>query len=227
MPSGGFVLTSNRDEKLIRTPALSPQAYLINEIKLFFPKDPQGSGTWLATDTHQTVVCLLNGGFVPHAPKLAYKHSRGLVPIHFFSYENAPHFYEEYEFDNIEPFTLMIVHKNELFQIIWDGKKAHILELDAKKPHILSSVTLYSSPIISERQIWFTNWLKQHNNLLTQQKMIDFHTFGGNGNLENDLIMTRNIGLQTVSISSIMCENAQTTFFYKDLLSNKTFEDYF
>src|SRR4051812_35703302 len=106
----GFILTHSRDEKAIRKPALSPQAVIIGGQEVYFPQDPQGKGTWIATSAY-TTLCLLNGAYIAHEPQPPYKHSRGLVLLHFFDYASIDNFIALYDFDGIEPFTLIMVEE--------------------------------------------------------------------------------------------------------------------
>ena len=56
----GCIITSNRDEKISREKAISPQEYEIDGKKITFPKDPKEGGTWIA-HTNNKIVVLLNG----------------------------------------------------------------------------------------------------------------------------------------------------------------------
>jgi len=62
----GFILTSNRDERLLRKPSTVPQIQLINKVAVLFPRDMEANGTWMATAQNGRSVCLLNGAFEPH-----------------------------------------------------------------------------------------------------------------------------------------------------------------
>ena len=52
----GCIITSNRDEKITRERALSPQEYLIDGKKIIFPKDPKAGGTWVAHNETKIIV---------------------------------------------------------------------------------------------------------------------------------------------------------------------------
>jgi uncharacterized protein with NRDE domain len=88
LPSAGYILTSNRDEAPERPTALPINHYRIGERTVYFPKDPQAGGTWIATTGDESTICLLNGGFVPHiaAPGHHYRKSRGMVVLDYFLY---------------------------------------------------------------------------------------------------------------------------------------------
>ena len=76
--SNGFVISSNRDEKISREKAISPKSYEINSKKVVFPKDQKAGGTWIA-HTEKKVVVLLNGAKEKHQAKSFYRKSRGLI----------------------------------------------------------------------------------------------------------------------------------------------------
>ncbi len=60
-----FILTSNRDEKILRETE-RPSIYRINSREVAFPKDKLAGGTWIAMGGSGVVCCLLNGAFELH-----------------------------------------------------------------------------------------------------------------------------------------------------------------
>lgn len=224
MPSEneGFILTSNRDEKLARPSAFLPDFVNINQMEVLAPIDAKAKGTWIATALHQTV-CLLNGAFVPHIPKEKYRQSRGLVVLDAFKYADFPSFIEEYDLTDIEPFTLVMVnhHPRTLTELIWDGTKKTISEKNPTDSFIWSSVTLYSPSIVAQRKQWFQEFLQHSSDGFKQENIIDFHRFGGTGDKKNDILMNRNNAFLTVSITSIFSNQEQKHLHYFDLVNEK------
>jgi uncharacterized protein with NRDE domain len=108
-----FILTSNRDEDMLRQTALPFQKYSLNNKSLYYPKDPKAGGTWIATEPNSFTVCLLNGAFKAHTPNPPYNKSRGIVLLDFFKYNNQYDFIKQYDFSNIEPFTLLFVKRQQ------------------------------------------------------------------------------------------------------------------
>lgn len=219
----GFVLTSNRDEHFLRPLAIPPADYLVNDVLLSFPKDPTGGGTWIALERNKTVVCLLNGAFLPHTRKIVYRRSRGLVVLDFFNYKNVEAFSSNYDFNDIEPFTLIVVCNNEfveLTEIRWDGENVHFKKLDATLSVIWSSCTLYEKTIADTRQRWFDAW-KEEQSITTIESIKDFHQSAGKGDSTNGLIMNRENGIRTVSITSIICNSEKSEIHYSDLINNQ------
>jgi hypothetical protein len=223
-----FILTSNRDEDVTRPAALPVGKYLVGGQTVYFPKDPKAGGTWIASGSGGFTVCLLNGAFEPHEPKNTYKKSRGLVLLDFFNYASQYDFIAQYDFSGIEPFTLIFVHhrRNDtgLCELRWDGQTVQHINRDASLPHIWSSVTLYSHTVIKQRETWFNEWIKQ-NNHITKESVLTFHRFGGTGDRENDLVMSRS-QKKTVSICCITktCPD-ETEVVYEDLIHKKTYSN--
>jgi hypothetical protein len=217
----GFVLTSNRDEKVARLAAEPPVIHNVKGKNLIYPCDPTGHGSWIALEENGTTVCLLNGGFLPHVANPAYKHSRGLVVLDYFSFRNTAHFHSNYAFEGIEPFTLVIVQANEVYEIRWDGETAYKKQLESDVPHIWSSVTLYTPEIIKKREQWFSKWVAKNPDysIANSQSIIDFHRFTGDGDAENDILMNRHGFLKTVSITSVRVEKKSSKMIYFDLLN--------
>lgn len=226
LADGGFILTTNRDEQAARKSALPPGKYYLNDKSVFFPKDQQAGGTWIVTSHHQFTLCLLNGAYVKHERKENYKWSRGQVLLDFFHYNDVNLFAKEYDFDGIEPFTLIIVDEKEkldLYEMVWDGEKIHLDEKDAGKEIIWSSVTLYEPQVIEARKKWFVRWLEEHSPK-RRNEIIDFHRFAGDGNPENNVLMNRNNKIKTVSITSVFKSNSVTTMEYFDLQANQEYK---
>jgi len=223
LPQGkrGFILTSNRDEKLTRPLAEPPRRYCLDTGVVVFPKDPQANGTWIAMGSKNLSLCLLNGAFTSHVSRPPYRRSRGLVLLDFFAYESATAFISEYDFKGIEPFTLLVLQTTDNFSLVeirWDGTTIHLLPKDATKAHIWSSATLYTAPVRLLREQWFARFLVT----ISQQPEIDilnFHRFTGGDDSRNALCMNRDNELQTVSITSIRAnDRGEQVMTYQDLV---------
>lgn len=224
-----FILTSNRDEDISRLPALPVKEYKINGRTIFFPKDQKANGTWIAYDVNGYTLCLLNGANRAHTPKANYVKSRGIMLLDFYSFNDPEKFASEYNFIGIEPFTLILAYscndtfKLKLFELKWDEEKIELIEHDSSLPQIWSSVTLYSKEVIEERKSWFDNWLGKHDNYTTDNVLF-FHHFGGNGSLENDLVINRNFK-KTVSICSISKSLSHTDIIYEDIINKQLYKN--
>lgn len=220
LPTGTstYLLTSNRDESPKRA-AAPPAHEFVGEHELYFPKDPLSGGTWIATDKKRFTLCLLNGAFEKHKHRPPYRLSRGTMVLEFFKSYDPFRFRDYYDFEGIEPFTLIIVdtqNTTRIFELRWDEKELSFKELDADAPHIWSSSTLYPQEISQQRKRWFEDWLKSHSTF-SQPEIINFHKKGGSGDLWNDFVMQRGDNLQTVSITSIE-KTEHFEMLYEDLL---------
>lgn len=221
--NNSFLLTSNRDEKLHRSLALPPKVYEHNGSLLLYPKDPQGNGSWLAVSPNGTVACLLNGGSIPHISSSPYKMSRGLVLLSVFDYSSIPDFITQSNFDNIEPFTLVVFADHMLHEIRWNGNGVQHQIKDKYQAHIWSSVTLYSPEIIKQRELFYLEYLNTLTNENAAGKMIEFHQFKGDDRFPHGISLERDNGTKTVSISQILMEEEALSFDYYDMLQDKHF----
>jgi len=200
----GYIFTSNRDE----TPERSSTPLSEREIGdhlIHFPKDPLAGGTWFATDATAFSLIILNGGFVKHKHRPSYRISRGLVLLDFFKYRNVEKYVSDYDFDGVEPFTLVIAESQDetiVHELVWDEKQLHHKIFHNPEPMIWSSSTLYPDEVRNERKSWFEKWLTSKEER-TQKNIIEFHRSGGKGDAWNDFVMDRNGLVQTISITSI------------------------
>jgi uncharacterized protein with NRDE domain len=223
LANNSFLLTSNRDEKLHRSLALPPKVYEHNGRLLLYPKDPQGNGSWLAVSPNRSVACLLNGGFALHTPTPPYKMSRGLVLLSVFDYPNIPDFVTQSNFDNIEPFTLIVFADHILHEIRWTGTGVQQQIKDKYQAHIWSSVTLYTPEIIKQRELFYLEYLNTLTRENAADKMMEFHQFKGDDRFPHGIRLERDNGTKTVSISQILMEEEALSFNYYDMLQDKHF----
>lgn len=220
--NAGYILTNNRDEFLARTKAIPPKKYNINGKQIYFPKDAQAGGTWMATSDDFTV-CLLNGAFENHTHRPPYRQSRGQVILDFFKFDAVDDFIKNYALENIENFTLVIIHhKNDLkiCEFRWDGLTFTYTSKNPEEAHIWSSATLYSKEIRTERERWFNDFRQQNSNF-TREQVIDFHLHGGTGDTHNDMRMNRDGKLVTQCIFQVVRKRQYLSFSFHDLLSEQ------
>lgn len=215
--SEDFILTSNRDE----SPERSPQAITnvkINGQDILYPQDTKAGGTWIAGSPGRTI-CLLNGAFEAHDKKAQYRHSRGSLALSYFDYPHALAFMHKFNFQGIEPFTLIVKDNSGFFEFRWDEMEVkYVKHLDDKKSHLWSSSTLYNSAVRAWRQRLFDQFITQLNSPIDEKKMIDFHQFGSPNDLENGFMMNRQERVKTVSISCIKVLGQTTNLFYQDFV---------
>jgi hypothetical protein len=213
---GNFILSSNRDENAARSPQNLTQT-TERGVRLIFPRDTAAGGTWIVASEDCRVVCLLNGAFVKHHHQPPYKRSRGTMVLDFFSFHTAPAFFERYDFEGMEPFTLIVVDKGALYELKWDEQQAHVRYLDAAGRFIWSSVTLYPPEIQEKRNGWFKDWLDGRQDF-GLEAIQHFHRTGGEGDTWNGFIMNRHNRVQTVSLTNVVKKTDTIEMIYNDLL---------
>ncbi|UQD56022.1 NRDE family protein [Flavobacterium sp. K5-23] len=223
--NGKVVITSNRDEKVIRL-AIPPRNYLINGKNVIFPKDPKAGGTWYAIDENGNVLVLLNGASEKHIIQESYRKSRGLIVLDIISSKSPKDFWQELNLENIEPFTLVLFQDEELFQLRWNGDDKETLLLDTNKNHIWASSTLYPKEIRAKRADLFDSFLES-NQEVSAQEIHHFHRYAENENQENGLVINRNDVLKTLSITQTVIESNKVSITHYDLIENKEFSNTF
>ncbi|WP_299058526.1 NRDE family protein [uncultured Polaribacter sp.] len=215
--NNNFILTSNRDETPLRK-TIHPKKYIENGTELMYPKDKLAGGTWIGLSDKKRLVCLLNGGFKNHKRKEVYKMSRGIIVKNILSADNAVTFIKNFDFTDIEPFTIVLVDwKNQIetYELVWDGEKKHFNKLP-QEPVIWSSSTLYTEEMQQSRKKWFVDWLKGSNNFY-KEDILKFHTNENLGTLQTSIKMKRNL-VETVSITSIIKKDTAVKMEYIDFL---------
>ena len=214
-----FFITSNRDEKNTRSQATPPAVYTLESGKIIFPKDGNAGGTWIALHENGNVAVLLNGAFEKHISQPPYRLSRGQILLHVIASESPVRRFERVGLDRIEPFTLIIVEKNDLYECRWDGSKKHCRQLRNYRHYIWSSATLYEGHIVKKREQWLAKFLNDNPNP-TQEDILHFHRFSGDGDKTNDLQMERAGVYSTVSLTSILLTADRGSMKYLDLKEN-------
>lgn len=221
----GFVLTSNRDEAAGRE-AIPPQFYIENGVKMLYPKDTEAGGTWIGISERKRLICLLNGEFEDHVKNKSYRLSRGVVVKDLLTSENTDETISNYNFEQIEPFTIILVdwkEKLRFVELVWDGKQKHIKELELKS-HIWSSSPLYTREMKKQRAQWFLDFQKK--NKLFPENLLEFHESAGVGDKNIALVMDRGF-VKTQSITQIVNSSEGSRMTYKDLRNDKISETIF
>ncbi len=223
LPTGNnqYILTSNRDEWPERPTSAPINHEGPNGLTLLYPTDGMAGGSWIAISSSGATACLLNGAYERHERKPPYRRSRGLVLTDSFAYDSFSDFVKEYDYNDIEPFTLLFIKNETVNELRWDGAKVHFSKPDPAKPHIWASATLYTPEYIAKRSAWFDEWLQNHKDYKPED-IISFHHTGGEGNKYNDIIMNREGLVRTVSITCVVHTNQGSEMIYEDLLTGET-----
>lgn len=217
-----FFITSNRDEKILRKPAIAPAVYTYGDTGILFPKDAGAGGTWIAMHENGNAIVLLNGGFTKHTPAPPYNRSRGLVVLEIIREAFPSKVFSALNLKEVEPFTLVLLDNNTLYECRWDGKLKHQKALDIMQSYIWSSVTLYHDEVIQKREYWFSRWIAK-NPQPAMQDILHFHLFTGEGDRHNDLCMNRNNEMLTLSVTGMEISDEKGIMHYHDLLKNESY----
>ena len=214
------IITSNRDEKVMRPSAVEPKNYTVNGKNVIYPKDQKAGGTWYAVDDKGTILVLLNGADEKHISKLPYRKSRGLIVLDIISNLSPKDFWNEIDLDNIEPFTLILFQNAALFQLRWDGLSKESVVLNVNEKHIWSSSTLYPKDIRKERSNLFYSFLNEKG-MVSENEMYQFHRYTDEDNHQNGLVINRNNEMKTLSITQTVTELNKVAIMHYDLIAQK------
>jgi hypothetical protein len=213
------MITSNRDESRLRKAALAPEIYKVNGKKLLYPKDPVGGGSWIVTSDNGLTACLLNGAYQPHTPKTAYRKSRGLIVVEMFEFEDMFQFSKNIDLTDIEPFTLVMIDKENILELKWTGSRKNLRFYNPSLPLLWASEQLYSHSTILKRKKGFKNLLEK--GILSKKDIILFHEIARYDDKENEMKLERENLVATISITSLEIYGNSLEMYYKDLLMNK------
>src|SRR6266446_1053883 len=111
-----YFITSNRDEKHSRKPAIPPAIYKFEKGKLIFPKDADAGGSWIALHENGNAAVLLNGAFEKHISRPPYNQSRGKIFLNVISDERPVRQFHNLDLFNIEPFTVIMIDEGNLYE---------------------------------------------------------------------------------------------------------------
>ena len=224
--NGKTIITSNRDEQVLRPSAIEPKNYVINNKNVIFPKDAKAGGTWYAVGDDGTVLVLLNGASEKHQVKASYRKSRGLIVLDLISSASVLKSWKSIDLDGIEPFTLVLFSNQKLHQLRWNEVEKETSLLDTNQPHIWSSSTLYSAEVRKERANWFASFLNQNSEILPQD-MLHFHRYTETENQQHGLVINRDNALKTLSITQTVIEANKVVLSHYDLQQQKEFTNSF
>jgi hypothetical protein len=164
------------------------------------------------------VMVLLNGAFIRHEHVPPYRKSRGLIFLEVFDSAHPFKKFNEVDLQGIEPFTLVIWEKGELWETRWDGDHKFVYSRPNDMPQMWCSVTLYDPEVIAKRKEWFNKWLERKQYISTEDTL-HFHEFAGDGDERIALRMNRDGKLLTVSITGMELTKDKGIMHYKDLVS--------
>lgn len=211
----GVIMSSNRDEAPSRsTNTLQKERRKTTEIN--YPADSKG-GSWFVLSEDGVCAIVLNGAFKFHKRKENYRLSRGVMLKEIFDYDSPIDFIRDYNFTNIEPFTLVLWTGKSLIELRWNSLLKYLEILDPKKIHVWSSSTLYNEEQVTQRKKLFHS-LVSHSKSLDSEIIQDIHLNGKVGNSDFDFVMNREDRVCTVSLTQMIVEKNKLELSYYNLL---------
>jgi uncharacterized protein with NRDE domain len=216
---GKYWIASIRDEHPKRVKANLPAIQLTQKMKFMAPIDPQGGGTWVGLNEGGSAIVLLNGGFKNHLKKAAYAKSRGLIVSDLLSVNDPIEYWLHLGLNEIEPFTLIVWHQQQLMNLVWDGNNKHQIKMDAIKAHIWSSSTLYNDAEKKKRSSTFEKWISSPSEK-SKDAILDFFM---DSKCESGPIFIRNTPkIVTHSYTCIeIVDQGKNNIFYQDLIAEE------
>ncbi|MEO5581666.1 MAG: NRDE family protein [Saprospiraceae bacterium] len=217
----GYILTHNRDEK----PSRSSQSLTIEKDgnrSLIYPMDQQAYGSWIFIHSKGLSACLLNGAFKNHEKNPKYRISRGKVLLSLAQSRHTDTWLNTYDFEQIEPFTMIICQDDDLIELVWDGNKKYVQNLGTDIPTIWSSSTLYNPEIKLQRKQIFYQWIDNIKEYDPAAWLFRFHEVGSIGDINNNIMMYRENGPRTISTSQVIFSNSVYSFKHLDRLKDST-----
>ena len=202
----GGILTQNRDEQSSRS------SITMVRDALTYPRDAKAGGTWAVASELGQVRCLLNGAYTKHQHLPPYKLSRGLMLLQSFEFETLHDFVQSFDFQGVEPFTIIDFSAGKLTEFRWNGHQVDTKSLPPDKPAIWSSCTLYST---EEQQLRAKNW--QYWQPKFDDAAIEIwqlHTIRVADDAPLSLVRTFDVGAQTVSTIQFELTEGQTNIRY-------------
>jgi hypothetical protein len=191
----GYILTQNRDESPLRTEAVFPVKESRAGHDLIYPQDPEGSGSWFVSTEAGLTLCVMNGAYHANKKPGDYKHSRGLVPLHYLEYVHANAFLNEYHYRQLEAFNLLVCGPGGVDEFVWDENEM-VHHKHAPGQLIFQSAPLYNAEQQAFRRRLFHQFLAENN----VDDVLDFHTKSQTDNPALDIRMDRQ---QVKSVSTI------------------------
>lgn len=216
--SGGYILTTNRDESPKRAEVDFPYAQQVYGKEIIFPRDGESGGTWIGTTDFGVTAVIMNGAHAPHTRKPPYRMSRGLVLLEALECIRPYEFIRNFDFEGIEPFTLLLLYPDPeqvILEFRWDGEKPWHKFHHPNVPHIWASHMLYDEQAIGLRQTWFADWLAEKPEF-SQETIMKFHTEAGSEDPWNGMRMNRKNMVATISTTSVLMTPEVSLIKYHD-----------
>ncbi|KXF82395.1 NRDE family protein [Enterovibrio coralii] len=154
----GYDVFFNRDEQKGRAIAIPPSSFSLEGTECLMPLDPDGGGTWIATNQYGLSLCLLNyyQGDVPELPLI----SRGLLVKMLAPMASVPEVVatlNSLHMGSYAPFTLLLFapdltsNHGHVIAFQWDG---HVLTQRPSVEPMISSSVAFQEVMLARRQAY-------------------------------------------------------------------------
>jgi len=219
LSADGYDLLCNRDEKRSRARAIPPCVRTESKLQVVSPRDPEGGGTWIASNSRGISVALLNGCNLgeadgPIACEPA-KESRGKLPARLIRLGSVDAIWGAVETmhpSGFRPFTLVILAPGEPAQLFaWDGREKRNLT-DRAAHGLISSSSLDPRGVRQHRHAAFDS-LRRQSSAVNPNLLYSFHESHGKSPSAYSACMHRP-DAETVSFSWIRVNAVEVSFFY-------------
>jgi hypothetical protein len=217
--ANGYDLLCNRDEKRTRAQAVPPCVHTESKLRIVSPRDPEGGGTWIASNSLGISVALLNGSTLgetddPIACGPA-KESRGKLPARLIRLGSVDVIWSTVETTSLSgflPFTLLVLAPGEpALLFAWDGRDRRSFT-DSAASGFISSSSLDPRGVRHHRHAAFDS-LRRRASPVNPELLYGFHESHGPAPSAYSPCMHRP-DAETVSFSWIRVDAAEVSFFY-------------
>lgn len=143
----GFRVACNRDERLARPPATSPELHRLGRRTAIYPIDPAGGGTWIGVNDAGLAVAILNRSRSSSGAglKACQTPSRGtIVPLCLAAdaLPGALTIVRDIAVRRFEPFSVVLIYRRRLAVAVSDGRALSISETALGTPLLFTSSSL-------------------------------------------------------------------------------------
>lgn len=213
---GGYQILFNRDEQKTRSIARPPQAFSKQDSVALMPIDPDGQGTWVATNNHGLSLCLLN--FYQGQTPSSAKQSRGQLVRQLAYCQNHSQVVEQLtaiNWSDYPPFSLLIFDPEKLTSscqipaIIWNGLE--VLHREQSSPITSSS---FEFEQVQAARLEHFNHQAKHQTQPSFCQLLTYHTSHSPQAGAHSVCMHRD-DAQTVSLTMINVEANRITMDYQ------------
>ncbi|HMP93292.1 MAG TPA: NRDE family protein [Phnomibacter sp.] len=221
--ANGYLLSSCRDEKLDRKPAIAPAVYTGRQTTALYPVDAQAGGTWMGLQNNGQSMVLFNGAFEAHVSKPPYAKSRGTIVLALLHALWPLKQWQQLHLDRIEPFSVVLKLTDRVMRLTWDGVKKWEQSNPVNTPAIWSSSTLYSAVARTLRHQYFYDLGGAQGLPQNAPDLFDLLKEAMPAYPAVRYVAKPAPNMATVSISIIEVANNNARFHYWDLVTNQSF----